>query len=92
MRPAPIKDRIIAAIKAEGHCIEYYKLAIAVFPTDQFPRAFRYRNDGGPPGCYMALSRALRVHGFSVHYESTPAPGRDYRTVMMGHALKGGAA
>jgi len=56
----PIKERIRTAIQAAGGRLEYYALAIEVFPQDEYPRAFGYSINGGPPGCYMSLSRAIR--------------------------------
>lgn len=61
-----IKDRITAALKKNGGRMPYWKLADAVFPKDQYPHAWGSPNRGGPPGCYMALSRAIREHGFSI--------------------------
>ncbi|RBO54081.1 hypothetical protein DSD19_06365 [Rhodovulum sp. BSW8] len=50
---------------------EYHALARQVFPGDITPRAWRYSSHGGPPGCYMALSKAIRemgLHeGFAAH-------------------------
>lgn len=68
-RRYPIKDRIIAAIKAAGGRIQYYHLARAVFPESDYPDAWGYPTKGGPPGCYMALSSAIRRHGFVVDYD-----------------------
>lgn len=56
-RAHPIKDRITEALTRKH---EYSDLAAAVFPNDIMPRAWRYSSNGGPPGCYMALSRAIR--------------------------------
>jgi hypothetical protein len=53
-----LKDRIRSAL-ADGQ-MTYADLAYRVFPEEYFPNAFRYQRNGGPPGCYMALSRALR--------------------------------
>lgn len=63
-KPKPIRQRIIDALDAApGNTLEYRELALRVFPWDQFPRAWRHRAGGGPPGCFMALSSALRRHG-----------------------------
>ncbi|ARB05741.1 hypothetical protein [Synechococcus virus S-ESS1] len=80
----PIKDRITAAIKEAGGRIKYYDLARKVFPEDQYPRAFRYRTEGGPPGCYMALSRAISRHGFHLRFSDTPRSGVCHATVSLG--------
>lgn len=57
----PIKERIRAAL-ASGP-MTYYNLMLAVFPSDEFPRAWRYQSNGGPPGCAMAFGKALREMG-----------------------------
>lgn len=63
-KPKPIRQRIIDALDAApGNTLSYHALAHSVFPRDQFPRAWRHRAGGGPPGCFMALSSALRRHG-----------------------------
>lgn len=83
-RPAPIKDRICRAIRLHGQSgfIQYYDLAKHVFPKDQFPRAWNYPTRGGPPGCYMVLSRAIREHEFSINFENADAVV--YATVGLG--------
>lgn len=53
----PIKERIAAAYRIG---IGYHDLMRLVFPEDQYPRAFNYGQNGGPPGCAMAFGRALR--------------------------------
>jgi hypothetical protein len=80
----PIKDRIAASIRRHGGFIQYHALAEEVFPRDQFPRAWNYPTRGGPPGCYMALSRAISRHGFYIHYP--PSSPVVYSLVMMGRA------
>lgn len=62
-RPLPIKQRIRAAYRPG---IAYYELMQAVFPEDQFPSAWRYGSNGGPPGCAMAFGRAIREMGGNV--------------------------
>lgn len=66
-----IKDRIIKAIREHGDFgfIQYYDLAQHVFPKDQYPNAWNYPTKGGPPGCYMVLSRAIREHGFYIKHD-----------------------
>ena len=60
----PIKERIKDALREHGGRMRYSDLAIAVFPEEEFPRAWNYSSNGGPPGCYMALSAAIKRHGF----------------------------
>jgi hypothetical protein len=69
-----LKERIRNAL-AQGE-MTYFDLAVKVFPADHFPKAFRYQRNGGPPGCYMALSRALREMSDEVHdWHSGIGPG-----------------
>lgn len=42
---------------------DYAVLLNRVFPGDRFPNARRCSSNGGPPGCAMALGRALRELG-----------------------------
>lgn len=65
-----IKDRIMTALQNNGGRLVYWKLAEEVFPKDQYPRAWNYPTRGGPPGCYMVLSRAIREHDFGTHFDS----------------------
>lgn len=52
--------RIIELIRQAGGRMEYQALAYALYPPDEYPRAWRYCSHGGPPGCYMSLSAMLR--------------------------------
>jgi len=70
-----IKDRIRAAL-SNGR-LSYFELAYQVFPQDDYPKAFRYQANGGPPGCYMALSKALREMGEEIS-DHTWSDGRRY--------------
>lgn len=56
----PIKDRIRAHYRPG---IDYWDLLHAVFPRIEYPRAWEYSSNGGPPGCAMAFGRALREMG-----------------------------
>jgi hypothetical protein len=56
-------ERIDAALS--GREMSYADLAAALW-TD--PKSHRYQANGGPPGCYMALSAALRRGKFQVAY------------------------
>jgi len=75
-RPRPIAERMDAALK--NGPLEYYDLARRVFPEDQYPKAWRYQSNGGPPGLVMALSRAIDRHGFTWRptYPGQSIPGR----------------
>ena len=65
-----IDARIDRALKDHGDkhgLIEFSRLATLVFPKDQYPRAGGKPTRGGPPGCFMALSSAIRRYGFYDH-------------------------
>ena len=68
-RPTSLVHRIDAAL-ADGP-LSFYGLAMAIYP-DQ--KSWRYQANGGPPGCYMALSAALRRGRFHVSISATPGP------------------
>jgi hypothetical protein len=57
----PLKERIRDAL-ASGPRL-YHAVLYEVFPSEQFPRAFRSPTKGGPPGCAFAFGRALREMG-----------------------------
>lgn len=60
-----VADRIDAALKRHGGGMPFYDLAIELYgDREKYPRAFRYSSNGGPPGCYMALSAAIRRYGY----------------------------
>lgn len=48
---------------ADDGSMSYYKLLNAVFPEAEYPKAMRFSPRGGPPGCNMAASAALRRMG-----------------------------
>ncbi len=80
----PIKLRILEAIGNAGGVIQYHELARVVFPRDEYPNAWGYPTRGGPPGCYMVLSRAIRVHRF--HLDLQHAHSVCHGTVSRGQA------
>lgn len=59
----PIAERIAEAYRVG---CDYFDLERAVFPAEDYPRAWNYKAEGGPPGCRMALMAALRRHGYTV--------------------------
>ena len=61
MRPKTLPERIDEVLN--GQRMGYYDLAKALFPGS---RSWNYQANGGPPGCFMALSAALRRGGFEV--------------------------
>jgi hypothetical protein len=54
-------ERIDVALNGEP--LSYDELARRLWPDG---KAWRYSKNGGPPGCYMALSAGLRRGGFSL--------------------------
>ena len=84
-KPKPIKDRIITALRKDGNfgLMQYYDLALEVFPKDQYPNAWNYPTRGGPPGCYMVLRRAIREPTCSMSPDKR-MPGVVYSTVGLG--------
>lgn len=65
----PFTRRIDAALTAGR--ITFYDLAMKLYPD---PKSWRYKVDGGPPGCFMLLSAALRRGGYSETHDG-PGPG-----------------
>lgn len=68
----PIKERIRRAYlgaRKVGHdwgdetARDYREVIYATFPESDYPRAWRHSSNGGPPGCAMAFSRAVREMG-----------------------------
>jgi hypothetical protein len=60
VKRVPIKKRIQDALESHGGSMGYHALMRIVFPEDQYPKAWNYQANGGPPGCAMAFGRALR--------------------------------
>lgn len=71
----PIKQRILNALQENGESLEYQSLLYLVFPSEEYPRARRNSSNGGPPGCAMALGRALRDMDYQI-FDSNHAYGR----------------
>lgn len=62
-KKTPLKERIRAALIAADYRMNYHDLMHVVFPGDEYPKAWRYQSNGGPPGCAMAFGKALREMG-----------------------------
>lgn len=60
----PFAERVDDALG--GRTMAFEQLALVLYPD---PKSHRYQSNGGPPGCYMALSRGLRLGGFFVSYK-----------------------
>lgn len=61
-KPKPLTERILAALGTRSSA-PYWDLMRAVFPYAEYPRAWNYQANGGPPGCAMAFNAALRRLG-----------------------------
>ncbi len=59
VRKMTLPERIDAALN--GRPMKYYDLARILYPDG---RSWQYQSNGGPPGCFMALSAGLRRGGF----------------------------
>lgn len=59
-KKTPLKDRIRTALESAGGRMNYQDLMSLVFPWKEYPKAWRYQSNGGPPGCAMAFGKALR--------------------------------
>jgi len=81
-----IKDRIASAIidHGGGGSLVYHRLARYVFPEDEYPNSWGSPARGGPPGCYMALSRAIHKHGF--HMDLSGARAVCYSKISLGNS------
>lgn len=55
-----LQERIKASYRRG---IGYRELMREVFPEEQYPRAWRYQSNGGPPGCAMSFGKALKQLG-----------------------------
>src|SRR5690606_37853484 len=71
MADLTLPERIDKALA--GKPMRYDDLARKLFTND---RAWRHPTRGGPPGCYMALSAALRRGGFYIKYTGKGVGGR----------------
>lgn len=56
-----LPQRIDAALAKAGGSMSYFDLACALWPDR---KSHSYSSNGGPPGCYMALSAGIRRGGF----------------------------
>lgn len=65
-KPLPIAERVRNAFPASKHSIQYVALERAVFPDEQFPRAFRRSCNGGPPGCRWMFKGWLAKNGYHI--------------------------
>jgi hypothetical protein len=54
-------ERIDEALAEAGGRMTFSALAEKLYPD---PKSHRHQINGGPPGCYMALSAALRRGGY----------------------------
>lgn len=61
-----LPERMDDAINEYGGPIPLGRLEDVLYPD---PRSHRYSSNGGPPGCRMAVSAAIRRGGFRVRHE-----------------------
>lgn len=64
-KKAPLVDRIQEALIAAGGRMRFDELARRLYPDR---KSHRYQSNGGPPGCYMALSAGIRRGGFGTSF------------------------
>lgn len=65
----PIVQRLCEAFGPDDFELSYGDLAVRVFPPDDYPRSWRNATQGGPPGCYIALSAAIRRYGIQERWD-----------------------
>lgn len=65
----PIAQRIREAFKKGEYELSYHALMYRVFPPEEYPNAYRYSCNGGPPGCAMAFRKALNRLEMRGHYK-----------------------
>jgi hypothetical protein len=58
-RRRSLEQRIVDACAGQAG-VDYWTLLERVFPVEQYPRAYRYASQGGPPGVAMIFGAALR--------------------------------
>lgn len=61
MKRKTLAERIDDALAENGGPMSFHELALALYPER---KSWRYQSNGGPPGCYMALSAGLTRGGF----------------------------
>ena len=61
-----LPERIDDALNEHGGPMDLRDLEAALYPN---PRSHRYQSNGGPPGCRMAVSAALRRGGFTIRHQ-----------------------
>lgn len=66
---AKLTERIDVALA--GRSMSFHDLALVLYPDR---RSHRCSSNGGPPGCYMTLSAALRRGGYPQSWRK-PGPG-----------------
>jgi hypothetical protein len=69
-RRKPIAQRIYEAFGPDEPYLDYHALMSRVFPRDEYPNAYRYSSNGGPPGCAMTFRKALNRLGMVEHYQN----------------------
>lgn len=65
----PVTDRIIAAFGKDDYQLTYHQLLHRVFPPEEYPRAYRYSCNGGPPGVAMPFRKALNALNMNERFD-----------------------
>lgn len=73
-KPPTLVERIDDLLRNNGS-MSFYDLAYALYPDK---KSWRYQANGGPPGCFMALSAGIRRGNF---FTSARGPGPGQRIV-----------
>ena len=60
MKRQALPDRIDDLLRLNGS-MSFYDLAFALYPDG---KSWNYQKNGGPPGCFMAISSAIRCGNF----------------------------
>lgn len=56
----PLQTKVIEALASNNNRLEYQELMHLIWPPAEFPKAYNYSANGGPPGVSMSLGRVLR--------------------------------
>lgn len=75
MKIKPTRERITDALA--GGALSFHELAMRVYPPESHPKSWRYSANGGPPGCFMALSRMVRQMGL-IQWETGVGAGQRF--------------
>ncbi len=63
-------ETAIAVDKKEHGYADYHRVMYLIWPPSEYPKAYRYRSEGGPPGVAMVFGKALNTAGYARDFES----------------------